>query len=393
MNPSLYLDYAAATPLDPVVYLAMRPYLEQAFANPSSIYASARITRAAIENARAAVADLIGSKPTEIVFTSGASEGNNQAISGVLRAHPGSHWVTTNIEHDAILQQIPALERDGHQVAIIGVNSNGIVEVGALEVAIKDSTTLVSVMLANNEIGTVQPVGEISRMIRQVRLERSRRGIDTPLYLHTDAVQGANYLSLHVDRLGIDLMTLTGSKMYGPKGSGMLYVRTGTSLNPLIYGGGQERGRRSGTENVAGIVGFATALSLVQSDRTSEGRWLSELRDDLIKRLKVALPNAVLNGDPVRRLPNNVNFTIPGAEGEGLVLYLDQVGIMASTGSACSSGDLDPSHVLLAIGRTKMQSNQSLRLTFGRGTDATAIDQVVNHLPPIVARLRELGLK
>ncbi|MBW4061108.1 cysteine desulfurase [Candidatus Saccharibacteria bacterium] len=390
-NPQTYLDYAAATPLDPTVYAAMRPYLETAYANPSSVYTVARTTRAAIESSRATVADLIGCKPTEIVFTSGGSEGDNLAIAGVLRAHPKSHWVTTNIEHDAVLEQIKPLEREGHACTVVPVTSAGVVEVGAIEVAITDHTVLVSVMLANNEIGTVQPVGEISRAVRQIRLDRTRRGIATPLFLHTDAVQAANYLSLHVDRLGIDLMSLAGSKIYGPKGSGALYVRTGTVMDPIIYGGGQERGRRSGTENVAAIVGFASALALVQSDRTSEGRWLTELRDDLFKQLKIAIPSLILNGDPVRRLPNNLNFTVPGAEGEGLVLYLDQAGILASTGSACSSGDLDPSHVLLALGRTREQASQSLRLTFGRGTDAASTARVAAELPKIVARLRELG--
>ena len=387
-NSSIYLDYAAATPLEPRVYAAMRPYLETAFANPSSVYNAARTTRGAIEDARAAVADTLGAKPTEIVWTSGGTEGNNLAIQGVLRALPQGHWVTTNIEHDAVLAQTTGL---GRAHTIVPVLSNGLIDPRALEMAITNHTVLVSVMLANNEIGTVQPVVEIAKIIRQIRLDRARTGNEAPIFLHTDAVQAANYLSLHVERLGVDLMTLTGSKIYGPKGTGMLYVRTGTMLEPLMYGGGQERGRRSGTENVAGIVGFAAALQLVQSDRTSEGRWLAELRDDLLERLKATIPRLILNGDLTHRLPNNLNLTIPGAEGEGLVLYLDQMGIQASTGSACSSGDLDPSHVLLALGRSSGDASSSLRLTLGRGTDAPSVDRVAAELPRIVARLREIG--
>ena len=387
----IYLDHAAATPMHRDVFNAMAPYLGPDFANPSSIYNAARTTRAAIDNARAVVADLLAAKPTEIVWTSGGSEADNLAVQGVLRMHPGSHWVTTAIEHDAILAQIEPLQRDGHKATVVSVASNGVVDAGVVERAVGDETVLVSVMLANNEIGTIQPVAEIGRAIRAIRTDRRRRGIELPLYLHTDAVQAANYMSLHVDRLGIDLMSLAGSKIYGPKGSGLLYVRTGTNLEPLIYGGGQERGRRSGTENVAAIVGLAAALKLVQADRTNEGRWLAELRDELIGRVITSVPKAVLNGDPANRLPNNVNFTIPGAEGEAMVLYLDQLGIQASTGSACSSGDLDPSHVLQALGRSREQASCSLRLTLGRGTAAPDMDYVAAKLPRIVARLRELG--
>jgi len=390
MPQSIYLDHAAATPLDPRVFEAMRPYFETEFANPSSLYRAARSTRHAVESARHTIATTLGAKPTEIVFTSGGTEGNNLAIQGVLRAHAGAHWVTTAIEHDAVLSQVEPLRAEGHPAAVVPVKPNGIVDPASLAAAVTDATVLISVMLANNEIGTIQHFADIAKLVAAVRTDRAARSVTLPLYLHTDATQAPNYLDLHVDRLGADLLTLNGSKIYGPKGTGALYIRQGTALEPLQFGGGQERTRRSGTENVAGIVGLAKALELAAASRTAEAKRLAPLRDQLIRRLTEAIPGATLNGDPKRRLPNNVNLTIPGAEGEGLVLYLDNAGIMASTGSACTTGSLDPSHVLLALGRTPAEANSSLRLTLGRSTDARAVDRVVAVLPGIVARLLEL---
>jgi cysteine desulfurase len=382
MNGPFYLDHAAATPLDPRVFAAMRPHLETDYANPSSLYRAARVTRQALEQARATIANILGAKVTEIIFTSGATESDNLAIQGVLRAHPGAGWVATAIEHDAVLR-IPG-------ATVVPVSSAGLVDPAALAAAVTDATVLISVMMANNEIGTIQPIADIAKVVARIRADRDLRGIGLPLYLHTDATQAAGYLDLHVDRLRVDLLTLNAAKLYGPKGTGLLYVRQGTVLEPLIYGGGQERGRRSGTENVAGAVGLATALELVHADREAEARRLTALRDDALARLRAALPDLILNGHPTKRLPNNLNLTLPGAEGEGLVLYLDNAGIMASTGSACTTGSLDPSHVLLAIGRTADEANSSLRLTFGRSTTAEAIDALEQHLPPIVHRLREL---
>lgn len=379
---SYYFDHAATTPLDPAVLEVMLPYLQHEFANPSSLYGAAREARRALESARRTVADLLGAKPTEIVFTSGTTEGDNLAIQGILRAHPGANWAATAIEHDAVLRNRPA--------TIIPVKPNGIVDPAAVINTITDHTVLVSVMMANNEIGTVQPIADIAKRLAAIRAGRAKRGVTLPLYLHTDGAQAPGYLDLHVTRLGVDLLTLGGSKMYGPKGAGILYVRHGTILEPLMYGGGQERGRRSGTENVAAAVGFARALELASSHRAGETQRAAALRDGLITRLLAAIPGAVLNGDPKRRLPNNVNLTIPGADGEAMVLYLDQAGIQASTGSACTIGSLDPSHVLLAIGRTIPEANTSLRLTLGRSTTAEAVDRVVAVLPPIVARLRDL---
>jgi cysteine desulfurase len=387
---AMYFDHAASTPLDPFVVEAMRPYLETDFANPSSLYRAARDARGAVEAARHSISTILGAKPTEIVFTSGGTEGDNFAVQGILRAHPGASWVTTSIEHDAILACIEPLKRTNHNAYVIAVKPNGIVETSAVMSAVTDETVLVSVMMANNEVGTIQPLSEIARRIKVVRDDRLKRHITLPLYFHTDAVQATNYLDLHVARLGVDLLTINGSKIYGPKGIGALYVRHGTVIEPLIYGGGQERGRRSGTENVSGIVGLAKAYERAATQRDIESRRVSTLRDQLLSGILVAIPDVTLNGDPRRRLPNNVNITIPGVEGEALVLYLDNAGILASTGSACSTGNLEPSHVLLAIGRSTTEANASLRLTLGRSTTSTEVNAVITVLPGIVARLREL---
>ena len=388
--PSYYFDYAATTPIDPAVLDAMRPYLEDDFANPSSLYASARATRAAVESARATIANLLGARTTEIVFTSGGTEGDNLAVQGVLRAYPGAHWVTTAIEHDAVLACLEPLKRDEHAATVVPVKPSGIVDIAQVEQAITDRTVLVSVMLANNEIGTIQPVANIAKLVAAIRTDRAMRNVSLPLYLHTDAVQAVNYLDLHVARLGVDLLTLSGSKIYGPKGIGALYIRHSTGLEPLLYGGGQERGRRSGTENVAGAVGLARAYELAAGRRSPESHRLGGLREHLARELIAAIPSASLNGDGKRRLPNNLNLTIPGAEGEALVLYLDTVGIQASTGSACSTGSLDPSHVLLAIGRSPAEANSSLRLTLGRGTTPAGVEAVIAALPRIAERVRQL---
>lgn len=396
----IYMDYAAATPLDEQVLAAMTPYLTTKFANPSARYGAARLTGQALENARAGVAAVLGAKPTEIIWTAGGSEGDNLAVQGVLRAAAAAlegdsveppHWVTTAIEHHAVLEQVEPLRRAGFSCAVVPVGESGVVSPAALAAAITDSTVLVSVMLANNEIGTIQPVSDIAKAIAAVRADRVARGINRPLYLHTDATAAANYLSLQVSRLGVDLMTLSGGKIYGPRGVGALYVRQGVGLEPLFYGGGQERGRRAGTENVAGAVGFAEALAAAQASRAAEAARLAPLRDATWRRLVAVIPGIMLNGSAKRRLPNNLNFTIPGADGSALVFYLDTAGIAAATGSACATDDLDPSHVLTAIGRDRADAAASLRLTFGRATTVADIDQLVETLPPIVARLRALA--
>jgi cysteine desulfurase len=385
-----YFDHAATTPVDPAVFEAMLPYFSVEFANPSSLYRSARRSKRAIEAARKDVADILGAKSTEIVFTSGGTESDNLAIQGVLSAHPDAEWVTTAIEHDAVLNLVPHMLQFGHPSQIVPVKPTGMVNLEKLESAISDQTVLVSVMIANNEIGTIQPIQDIAKLVKKVRTNRTARSINLPLYFHTDAVQAPSYLSLHVERLGVDLLSLSGSKIYGPKGTGILYIRTGTRLDPLFYGGGQERNHRSGTENVPGIVGFAAALRLAQVQRQTESARLSRLRDQALAELTKAIPNILLNGDGLRRLPNNLSLTIPGANGEDLVLYLDNLGILASTGSACTTGNLDPSHVLLAIGRTPTEANSTLRLTLGRQTTADAVDYLVQSLPQVTARVKEL---
>ncbi len=387
MKTSIYLDHAAVTPLDPEVAEIMNPYLHERFANPSSLYGAARLTKAALEGARAQAAGVLGARVTEVVWTSGGTESINMAIQGALRAHPGASWVTTSIEHDAVLSCREPMEREGHKVSTVGVKPTGVVDPQVVAGAVNDTTVLVSVMLANNEIGTIQPIAEIAKKLQIIRKNRQKRGVTLPLYLHTDSCQAAGYLDLSVTRMGVDLLTLNGSKIYGPRGSGLLYIRYGTKLEPLIYGGGQERGRRSGTENVAAIVGLGEALERGQTKRSDESRRLAALRDDLLKKLEVSLPSLILNGEMKHRLPNNLNLTFPGLDGQSLVLYLDQAGIQASTGSACSSGDTEPSHVLMAIGRSEAEAGASLRLTLGRATTFEDIVYVAEKLPPIVDRL------
>ncbi len=360
---NIYLDYAAATPVDSVVFEVMQPYFTEQFANPSSLYASARVTREGLTSARANVANTLGAKPTEIIFTAGATESINLAIQGVMREHPGKRIVTTSIEHEAVLETVKQYEH-----ALVAVSKLGVVGVEDVLGAVTDDTVLISVMMANNEVGTIQPIKEIAAGIANIREDRTSAGNDLPLYLHSDAAQAATTLDLHVSRLGIDLLTLNGGKMYGPKQSGILYIRTGTKLQPLIYGGGQERGMRSGTENVAFAVGFAKALELAQANRKDEAHRLEKLRDQLQKALQSEIPEVLINGDQKHRLPHNLNITLPGLDGEAAVLYLDNAGIQASTGSACSIGSDEPSHVLIAMGCSVREASASLRLTLGKDT-------------------------
>ncbi len=395
-NQTIYLDYAAATPIATEVLGAMRPWLEEKFHNPSSLYATAREAKAAIEDARWSVAQVLGAKKTEIIFTAGGTESTNLAIIGVLMAlHKVDTLkvVATAIEHDAVLACLANLNAGEYKSELVPVKSDGIVDLGTLQTAIDDSTVLVSVMYANNEIGTIQPIAKIGKIIAEVRADRKQRGVDLPIYFHTDAAQAAGLLDLHVSRLGIDLMSINGSKVYGPKQVGCLYVRTGTPLAPIIYGGGQERGLRSGTENVAGIVGLATALKLAESSKENEAKRLTQLRDYAFSKLKKVIPDLKLNGHPTKRLASNINLTISGIDGEMVVLQLDNEGIMVSTGSACSTGSTEPSHVLLAIGRSRAEANSSLRITFGRGTTKEEIDRLVGILPSVIDRSRQTTSK
>lgn len=376
----IYLDYAAATPVDPQVLEAMQPHFTEQFANPSSLYSSARVTREALTAARANVANTLGAKPTEITFTAGATESINLAIQGVLRKFPDGHIVTTAIEHEAVLATVEQFDH-----TIVSVSPKGIVNVQDILDTITDQTVLISVMMANNEIGTIQPIKELAQELESIRQQRNS---DLPLYLHTDAAQAATTLDLHVSRLGVDLLTLNGGKMYGPKQSGILYIRTGTQLEPLIYGGGQERGLRSGTENVAFAVGFAKALEVAQADRKNEAQRLQNLRDELQSLLLNELPELTINGDPRHRLPHNLNITLEGLDGEAAVLYLDNAGVQASTGSACSIGSDEPSHVLLALGCTPAQANSSLRFTLGKTTTPEDIQQAAEIIVKTLQHLR-----
>lgn len=394
-QPKIYLDYAAATPVAPQVMKAMRPYLADAFYNPSATYVAAAGARAGLDAARADVASHLGARPAEIVFTAGGTEANNLAVQGILRhdiVRQGDtrrnivrqttppNVVVSAIEHESVLG--PARLYD-HREA--GIKADGLTDLEDLRRKIDDHTVLVSIGYANNEIGTVQPLREISRLLREVRSDRRRRGLKQPLYFHTDACQAANYLDLHAARLGVDLMTLNGGKIYGPKQSGILYVKAGTLLEPLIAGGGQERGLRSGTENVAAAAGFAAALDLAQEVRPAETARLRKLQQRFIDGLKQTAPDIVVNGSLKYRLPNNVHITVPGRDNERLLIQLDEAGIMAAAGSACSASDEEPSHVLRAVGLSDADARASLRFTMGRTTTATAVDRTVRTLSRLLS--------
>jgi len=375
----IYLDYASTTPVHPLVRRAMEPYLQHEFGNPSSLSPPGRRAAAALERARAQVARVLVCHDDEVVFTSGGSESDNVALKGVALARQGKrHLVTTAIEHSAVLGAARDLqEHFGVDVTHVPVDQRGIVDPAAVAAAIRPETFLVSVMLANNEIGTIQPVAEIARLVRE-------RGVS----MHTDAVQAAGLLALDVDRLGVDLLSLSAHKFYAPKGVGVLYVRRGTPLVPLTHGGDQERQRRAGTENVAGIVACGAALELVEQHRLATCTRLAALRDRLVAGIEATVPGALLNGDRERRLPGNANFCFRQAHGETILLELEREDVYASSGSACHAGSQDPSHVLLAIGRSPELAHTALRLTLGAPTTEAEVERVLELLPFVVARLR-----
>lgn len=378
----VYLDHAATTPVLPEVADAMRVYLTETFGNPSSIHSFGQEAKRALDCARDSVARAIGADASEIYFTSGGTESDNMALEGVTNAlaGKGNHIITSTFEHHAVLETCEYLKTRGVEITYVPVDGDGMVDPADIENAITDRTILVSIMHANNEIGTIQPLAEISRITRE-------RGIA----FHTDAVQTVGAIPVNVDDLGVDLLTLTAHKFYGPKGAGALYVRRGTRISSIIHGGAQERQRRAGTENVPGIVGLARALEISQEDMETTSQKTAELRDYLIKGLMERIDGVHLNGHPKKRLPNNVNISIEGVEGESMVLSLDMVGIAVSSGSACSAGALEPSHVLRAIGLPFELAHGSLRLTLGRGTTREDLDYVLECLPPIVQRLRSMS--
>lgn len=391
----VYLDHAATTPMDPRVREAMLPYLSQDenFGNPSAIYRLGLQSKDVITEAREKVAAVFGSRPEEIIFTGSGTESDNLAVLGVARSYSakGKHIITSQIEHHAVLRSVEYLEKkEGFHATYLPVDEFGFVSPKDLSAALSEDTTLVSIMTVNNEIGTILPVSEYVDVVRQWKKEHGRGQNDAP-FLHTDACQAAGYLDINVARLGADLITINGSKIYGPKGTGALYVRRGIRLTPLVFGGGQEFGLRSGTENVAGIVGFSEALCIANAERRTESARLIPLRDRLISGILKEIPKVVLNGHATERLPNNVNVSILDIEGEAVLLYLDEAGISAATGSACDSASLDPSHVILALGKPYEFAHASIRFTLGRKTTEEDIDYVLEKLPGVAKLLRDIS--
>ncbi|MDD5430723.1 MAG: cysteine desulfurase family protein [Candidatus Pacebacteria bacterium] len=384
-----YLDYAATTYIDPAVLRKMNPFLKGSFGNASSLHAAGREARFAIEQARIGTAKILGCGSGEIIFTGSGTESDNLAIFGIADFYKdkGKHIIVSKIEHPAVMEAAKKLEKRGFEVSYLRVDSDGLADLEELKKIIRKDTILVSIIYANNEIGTIQPISEISEIIKSARKNNSS---EFPLF-HTDACQAAGALDLNVKKMRVDLMTLNGSKIYGPKGVGCLYVSKNVKLEPMIVGGGQESGLRAGTENAALIVGFAEALKLADKIKIGESKRLKVLRDYLIKNILKNISRSRLNGNAVKRLPNNVNVSIKGVEGEAMALLLDKYGICASTGSACSSRKLTPSHVLLAIGITPELAHSSLRLTLGRKTTKRDADYILKVLPNVIEKLREIS--
>lgn len=378
----IYMDYAATTPVHHEVLEAMLPFFTEVFGNPSSIHSCGQDGRAAMDNARKNVAELIGANPEEIVFTSGGTEADNFALVGIAVANEkkGKHIITTAVEHHAILETCRSLEKRGFTFTYIAVDKNGMVEPAAIKSAITPGTILISVMHANNEVGTIQPLTEIGAIAREANI-----------YLHTDAVQTVGHIPVDVKELGVNLLTMSAHKLYGPKGIGALYIKKGTRVSAFMHGGGQERNRRAGTENVPGIVGFGKAAQIARRELHEEVEKLVPLRDYFISQLLKNIEFITLNGHPTMRLPNNINVSIGFVEGEGMLLNLDFQGICASTGSACSSGNLEPSHVLLATGCSHEQAHGSLRFTLGKWTTKEEVEKVLDVLPGIVNKLRAMS--
>ena len=378
----IYLDYAATTPTDPEVVKAMSPYFTDKFGNPSSIHSFGQECKAVIEKDRETIGSLLGAKQEEIIFTSGGTESNNFAIKGIAYANSprGNHIITSSIEHHAVIEPCKFLEKNGFEVTSLPVDKDGLVNPEDVKRAITDKTILISIMHANNEIGTIEPIAEIGRIAKEKEI-----------CFHTDAVQSFGHLPISVDEFNVDLLSISAHKLYGPKGVGALYVRKGTRMVSFMHGGEQERRRRASTENVPGIVGFGKAAETAKTSMDEEAKKLTILRDKLINDIFEKIEKVRLNGHPTRRLPNNINVSIEFVEGESMLLSLDMEGIAASTGSACSSSTLEPSHVLLALGLSPELAHGSLRLTLGRYTKEEEIDHVLEILPSIVDKLRSMS--
>ena len=376
------MDHSATTPVAPLVLEAMLPYFSQTYGNASSLHSFGLEAKEALEAAREKVASLLGASPEEIIFTSGGTESDNLALKGIARRNreKGKHIITTSIEHPAILETCRRLEKEGFEVTYLPVTSAGLVDVAALESAIRQETILISVMHANNEVGTIQPLEEIGKIAEK-----------RDIYLHTDAVQSVGKIPTDVNALGVDLLSLSAHKLYGPKGVGALYIRKGTRLEGIIQGGGHERGLRSGTENIAGIVGLAKAAELANQTMTAEAERLTKLRDRLAKLVLETVSDAWINGTMKRRLPGNLNFGFRYVEGESLLLFLDAMGIAVSTGSACSSHKLEPSHVLRSLGLKPEECHGSLRITLGSSNTEEDVDYVAQGIAKAVERFRGIS--
>ncbi|MGE5544006.1 MAG: cysteine desulfurase NifS [Bacillota bacterium] len=378
----VYMDHSATTPVDPQVLRAMEPYLTEEYGNPSSVHRMGQIARNGVETAREQVARLLNASPEEIIFTSGGTEADNLAILGLMETMPpqGQNIITTAIEHHAVLDVFTYLGRKGYDVTILPVNGYGMVEPETLERAMKPNTVLVSIMHANNEIGTIQPIKQLAAIARQ-----------GGAIFHTDAVQSVGRIPVDVKDLGVDMLSCSSHKLYGPKGVGCLYIKKGTGLSRRLYGGSQERKLRSGTENVPGIVGFGMAAEIAGERMSESMKHLIDLGRYLSGSLQRLIPDTILTGDPVHRLPGHVSLCFKYVEGESILLMLDQMGIMASSGSACTSGSLDPSHVLLAVGLPHEVAHGSVRLSLGRSNTREEVDYVVQVLPGIIERLRTMS--
>ena len=378
----VYLDYNATTPVEPQVLDAMIPYFSAEFGNAASIHTVGQRARAAVETARDQVAALLGARSQEIIFTSGGTESDNHAIFGIVRSAPGAtkHVITTNIEHEAVLNTCQALEKEGVAVTYLPVNRDGVITAEQVEEAIRPHTVLITIMHANNELATVQPLAQIGKLAAQ-----------RDIYFHTDAVQSAGKLPLDVNTLGVDLLSISGHKLYAPKGIGAIYIRGGSRLQQLLYGGHHQRGFRPGTENVPGIVGLGKAAELARLSLAADAERVSNLRDKLEHGLAGKIPDSHINSANTPRTPNTTNLTFPGIEGEALVIALDLKGISVSTGAACSSGAVEPSHVLTAIGLSADDARASIRFSLGRHTTEAEINYALEAVPAAVAQLRQLS--
>lgn len=394
----IYLDHAATTPVDPAVLEAMLPYFTGIYGNAMSIHSFGQDALDAVDNARTEIADFFNASAPEIIFTSGATESNNLAVKGVLKSYYSKednkkkkpHIITTAFEHHCVLDSCKAAAKDGlADVTYLPIKKDGTIDPKEVEKAIRPETILISVMYVNNEIGTVQPIEKIGKLVKKINSIRKEN--DFKIVFHTDATQAVNYFDCDVNRLGVDLLSMSGHKIYGPKGIGILYIRKGTAIRKVQDGGDQEYKMRAGTHNVPGIVGLGKAIKLVRKNKEKDAKKISALRDHLIGRVLKEIPGSILNGSKTKRSPNNANFTFKDVEGEGLLLSLDMEGVACSTGSACSSGALSPSHVLLSIGLAPEQAHGSLRVTLGKHTTKREIDTAIKKLKTVVERLRKIS--